>query len=151
MQIGDYAPDFTLRDQYGVEQSLAALLERGPIVLFFYPAAMTSGCTKESCHFRDLGGEFDALGAQRIGISMDTVARQATFTSANRLDYPLLADEGGRVAKLFAVKRTFDFLKVRRTTFVIARDHRILDVITSEFDMAAHADRALTALRTLRA
>ena len=53
----------------GTPRSLSGFLANGPVVLFFYPAAMTYGCTKESCHFRDLGAEFAALGAQRVGIS----------------------------------------------------------------------------------
>lgn len=146
MRTGDLAPDFTLFDQEGVERSLSTLLASGPVVLFFYPAAMTKGCTKESCHFRDLAGEFAALGAQRIGISMDSVERQAKFTEQNALDYPLLADVNGGVARLFGVKRAADFLKVKRTTFVIAQDRHILDVISSEVNMNVHAERALATL-----
>ena len=150
MQTGELAPDFTLDDQNGVARTLTTMLVEGPVVLFFYPAAMTSGCTKESCHFRDLAGEFAALGAQRIGISMDSVERQSTFTQQNGLDYPLLADVGGAVAKQFGVKRSLDFLKVKRTTFVIAQDRRIVEVVSSELNMEVHADRALQALRALR-
>ena len=146
MQTGDLAPDFTLLDQDARERSLSATLLDGPVVLFFYPAAMTWGCTKESCHFRDLAGDFRAAGAQRIGISMDSVERQSHFANENTLDYPLLADVRGDVAKAFGVKRPFDFLKVRRTTFVIGRDRRILDVINSEVSMDVHADRALAVL-----
>ena len=77
------------------------MLLNGPVVLFFYPAAMSMGCTKESCHFRDLATEFSALGAQRLGISMDEVEKQAEFTTKNNLDYPLLADVNGDVARLY--------------------------------------------------
>jgi peroxiredoxin Q/BCP len=108
---------------------------------------MTSGCTKESCSFRDLGAEFKTLGAQRIGISMDSVERQSLFTEKNQLDYPLLADVGGHVAKEFGVKRSLDFLKVKRSTFVIGTDRRIIEVINSETNMNAHAQRALEALK----
>ncbi len=151
MQPGDLAPDFELVDQDGVSRRLSTMLADGPVVLFFYPAAMTAGCTKESCHFRDLASEFQELGAQRVGISMDDVARQATFTAKNSLDYPLLADVGGEVARQFNVKRALGFLKVKRATFVINRDRRVAAVITSELNMAVHADRALEALRLLRA
>jgi peroxiredoxin Q/BCP len=151
MNIGDLAPDFTLRDQSDEERTLSIMLGQGPVALFFYPAAMTSGCTKESCSFRDLGEEFKALGAQRIGISMDSVQRQSQFTQKNGLDYPLLADVGGNVAKEFGVKRSLDFLKVKRSTFVIGRDRRVLEVINSETNMNAHAQRALEALKTLGA
>ena len=147
MRPGDLAPDFTLRDQHGVEQSLSDLLAQGPVVLFFYPAAMTTGCTRETCHFRDLAAEFAAVGAQRIGISMDDVAKQAAFSDANALDYPLLSDVEGRVAKSYGVKRALDVLRVKRTTFVIGTDRRLIDVISSEMNMTVHADRALAALR----
>jgi peroxiredoxin Q/BCP len=150
MQIGDFAPDFKLSDQEGNERTLSTMLLNGPVVLFFYPAAMTKGCTKESCHFRDLASEFSALGGQRLGISMDSVDKQAEFTTKNNLDYPLLADVDGTVAKEYGVKRGLDMLKVKRTTFVIGQDQHVADVITSEVNMNAHADRALGALRTLK-
>jgi len=148
MHPGDLAPDFSLMDQHGVEQTLSTLLQSGPVVLFFYPAAMTTGCTKEACYFRDIAQEFRDAGAQRIGISMDSVEKQSQFASENSLDYPLLADVGGVVAKAYGVKRSFDFLKVKRTTFVIGTDRKVLDVITSELNMNVHADRALASLRS---
>jgi len=148
MNTGDVAPDFTLNDQNGEPRTLSTLLQNGPVVLFFYPAAMTKGCTKESCYFRDLASEFAALGAQRIGISMDDVSKQLAFTNQNGLDYPLLSDVGGHIAKAYGVKRALDFLKVRRTTFVINTDRIITAVITNELSMNVHADRALAALRS---
>ena len=149
MRVGDLAPDFTLLDQYGAERTLSTLLASGALALFFYPAAMTSGCTKESCTFRDLGAQFEALGTQRVGISMDSVQRQSQFTQKNQLDYPLLADVGGHVAHQFGVKRSLDLLKVKRTTFVIDKERRVIDIISSEINMDAHAQRALEALRAL--
>ena len=80
---GDFVPDFELLDQTGTKRSLSGLLVDGPVVLFFYPAAMTPGCTRESCHFRDLGAEYEAAGVQRVGISRDSVKRQKQF--ADRL------------------------------------------------------------------
>ncbi len=151
MQTGDLAPDFTLTDQDGNERTLSTMLLNGPVVLFFYPAAMSMVCTKESCHFRDLASEFSSLGGQRLGISMDSVAKQAEFTNKNGLDFPLLADVDGDVAKSYGVKRPLDFLKVKRTTFVIGQDRRVLEVISSEVNMNTHADRALDALRTQKA
>lgn len=85
---GDRAPDFELPDQTGTSRSLSSLLTGGPVVLFFYPAAMTPGCTKEACHFRDLAGEFADLGAIRVGISTDAVDKQAKFSDSQRFDYP---------------------------------------------------------------
>ena len=148
MRLGDLVDDFELPDQTGTPRRLSALLEGGPGVLFFYPAALTSGCTKESCHFRDLGSEFGALGAQRVGISMDTVEKQAEFSNKHAFDYPLLADSNGDVARQFGVKRRLDLLRTKRATFVIGTDRRIIRMISSETSMNRHADEALEALRS---
>ena len=129
---------------------MTALLADGPIVLFFYPAAMTPGCTKEACHFRDLAGEFDAVGASRVGISTDGVDKQARFADSQQFDYPLLSDRDGSVAEMFGVKRGLlgKVLPVKRTTFVIDTDRTVLDVISSELNMDTHADKALATLRS---
>jgi thioredoxin-dependent peroxiredoxin len=147
MKPGDQAPDFTLPDQDGTPRSLSELLADGPVVLFFYPAAMTAGCTAESCHFRDLAAEFAEVGARRVGISPDSVARQNRFAALNDFDYPLLSDGDGEVAAAFGVKRRFGPLPVKRHTFVIDTDRTVIEVIKSEFAMNAHADKALTVLR----
>ena len=148
MKPGDLVPDFTLPDQDDKPRSLSELLESGPVVLFFYPAAMTTGCTKESCHFRDLGAEFAEVGAQRVGISADSVDKQHQFAELNSFDYPLLSDPDGTVAQIFGVRRRFGPLPVKRHTFVISEHRRILEVIRSEFRMSMHADQALKVLRS---
>jgi peroxiredoxin len=100
MKPGDTVADFELPDQTGTPRKLSALLADGPVVLFFYPAAMTPGCTKEACHFRDLASEFAAVGANRVGISADPVEKQAKFADLRKFDYPLLSDtEGTRGAR----------------------------------------------------
>jgi thioredoxin-dependent peroxiredoxin len=147
MRTGDVVPDFTLPDQDGVTRSLGELLENGPVVLFFYPAAMTPGCTKESCHFRDLAGEFGAVGAQRVGISADPVEKQRAFADKHTFDFPLLSDVDKEVAAIFGTKRALPFLPNKRTTFVIGTDRKVLAVISSEVNMAKHADLALETLR----
>lgn len=147
LRAGDQAPDFELPDQHGQPRRLSTSLDDGPVVLFFYPAAMSPGCTKESCHFRDLAAEFRAVGAQRIGISPDPVDAQKRFADRHSFDYPLLADVDGSVARSFGVKRRFGPLPVKRSTFVIDREGRILDVAANELQMAVHADRALAVLR----
>lgn len=148
LEVGAHAPDFTLPDQTGDAVRLSMLLADGPLVLFFYPAAMSAGCTAQSCHFRDLAAEFAAVGARVVGISRDSVDRQGEFDRANRLGYPLLADVTGEVCRAFGVTRAqVDLLPLRRATFVIAPDRQILAVIHSELRMEAHADRALDVLR----
>jgi peroxiredoxin Q/BCP len=115
-------------------------------VLFFYPIAMTGGCTKEACHFRDLAVEFKELDAQRLGISTDPVAKQLQFSELHGFDYPLLSDESGEVATAFGVRRRL-ITPVKRATFVIDTDHTVLKVIASELNMDVHADEALAVLR----
>ncbi|MCF6385887.1 peroxiredoxin [Mycobacterium sp. MBM] len=149
MKTGDRVADFELPDQTGAARSLTSLLADGPVVLFFYPAAMTPGCTKEACHFRDLAAEFAAVGAARVGISTDAVAKQAEFAERQHFDYPLLSDADGTVAAAFGVKRGLlgKFMPVKRTTFVIDTDRTVLAVIASEISMDGHADKALEVLR----
>ncbi len=124
------------------------MLADGPVVLFFYPGADTPVCTAEACHFRDLAADFAAAGAQRVGISMDSVAAQARFAAKRSFDYPLLSDADGAVAAQFGVKRGLlgKIAPVKRTTFVIDTDRVVMDVISSELRAHEHADRALKAL-----
>ena len=151
MRAGDVVPNFELPDQDGTRRSLSDLLADGPVVLFFYPAAMTSGCTREACHFRDVAADYRAAGVQRVGISRDPVAKQKQFADLHGFDYPLLSDTDGAVAQTFGVARGRLGAKlgapVKRWTFVIGPDRRVVKVIHSELNMQTHADEALTALR----
>ncbi|SNT41863.1 peroxiredoxin [Rhodococcoides kyotonense] len=173
MRTGETAPDFRLPDHTGTIRSLSELLDRGPVVLFFYPAASSPICTAEACHFRDLGRAFESLGAQRVGISTDTTDKQSHFALQRSFDYPLLADSDGSVAEQFGVRRggwlmrrrrrkDFDrgrthavkrgilrqLLSVKRTTFVIDRNRVVRLVVTSERSNV-HADKSLDYLRYL--
>lgn len=144
---GDLVPDFELPDDEGTPRTLSGLLASGPVVLYFYPAAMSPGCTVESCHFRDLAEEFAQAGAQRVGISPDAVDRQREFSAKHDFGFPLLSDPDGTVARQYGVRRRFGPLATRRRTFVIDTDRRLLAEISSEVRMSVHADRALEVLR----
>ncbi len=150
VETGDKVEDFELPDETGTVRTLSGLLAEGPVVLFFYPAALTPGCTAQACHFRDLAAEFAAAGARPVGISGDTVERQQEFAGQHSLGMPLLSDADGTVRERFGVKRGFSLAPTKRTTFVVAQDHTVLDVVRSELRMNAHADRALAALRAHR-
>lgn len=147
LDTGDQAPDFELRDQKGDPVRLTTVLGTGPAVLFFYPAALSPGCTREACHFRDIVGEFAELGAAILGISNDDVATQQRFDETHRLGYPLLADVDGDVARAYGLKRRVPGLPAKRATFVIGGEGVILAAVHSELNMNIHADRALAALR----
>src|SRR5436190_20410206 len=158
MIAGEKAPNFTLCDHTGRPRTLSALLSEGPVVLFFFPLASSPICTAQACHFRDLSSEFAAVGAQRVGISTDTVNRQAHFAEQRSFAYPLLSDADGVVSELFGVRRgrfpklrksvvarearrsrhtrrrglLARLLPVRRATFVIDTDRTVLKVVSSE-------------------
>lgn len=149
MKNGDRAPAFELPDENGQMRKLTDLLQSGPVVLFFYPAAMTSVCTKESCHFRDLKSEFEAVGAHRVGISADAPTRQKEFSDRYSFDFPLLSDVDGEVASAYGVQRKLG-LPSKRVTFVIGQDGFLIDVIKSELNANAHADQALASLDATR-
>ncbi|WP_425246211.1 peroxiredoxin [Streptomyces sp. NEAU-NA10] len=150
LETGDLVEDFALPDETGTVRSLTELLADGPVVLFFYPAALTPGCTAEACHFRDLAAEFAAVGARPVGISGDSVDRQQEFAGRHTLGMPLLSDVDGAVRARFGVKRGFSLAPTKRVTFVIGQDRTVLEVVRSELRMNTHADRALEVLRAHR-
>jgi peroxiredoxin Q/BCP len=150
MRTGDVVPDFELPDQTGTPRRLSEFLQKGPVVLFFYPAAMTYGCTKESCHFRDLSAEFAAVGAQPVGISADKVEKQKQFDEKHTLGLPLLSDPDRVVAAQLGAKRGPSFLPNKRVTFVIDSDGTLLEELHSEVSMSSHADKALDLLKARR-
>ena len=147
MRPGDKAPDFELSDQTGTPRKLSDMLAAGPVVVYFYPAAMTPGCTKEGCHFRDLASDFAAVGAQRVGISSDGVDKQKQFSDKHHFDFPLLADSDGAVARAYGVRRAVPAMGTKRATFVVDTDGTILDVVRSEIRFAKHGDQSLETLR----
>jgi peroxiredoxin Q/BCP len=116
------------------------------VVLFFFPKAMTPGCTAESCHFRDLAAGFAEVGAIRLGICADRVDKQQQFSAKHGFDFRLLSDPDKQVAKAFGVKRPGPLMN-KRSTFVIDRDRRVLAAISSELNTHKHADEALKVLR----
>ncbi len=146
MKVGDVVDDFEAPDQQGRQRRLSELLAEGPLVLYFYPKAFTPGCTRESCHFRDMAAELRAAGGHAVGISADAVERQAEFDARHSLGFPLLSDPDRRLARMFGVKRPGPLFN-KRATFVIDTDRRVLATISSEMNMNVHADQAIAALR----
>src|SRR3954451_2393448 len=149
MRIGVVAPDFMLSDTTGARWRLSEQVLQGPVAMFFYPTAMAIGCTAQSCRFRDLGAEFDALAAQRVGVSSSDLASQQEFTQLNALDFPLLVDPEGLVATLYGARRSFSPRPTKRATYVIDTNQLVVGIITSEIRMRAHADGALEIIRSL--
>jgi thioredoxin-dependent peroxiredoxin len=148
-QVGQRIEDLAVTTHDGRVTTLSQLAGGGPLVVFFYPKAFTAGCTAQACHFRDLGAEFTALGASRVGVSRDGSDTQARFADANGFDYPLIADRDGTVAKAFGAKRVGP-VPSRRQTYVLGADLTVLAVISDEIRMDRHADDALEVLRRVR-
>ncbi|MBP2705262.1 thioredoxin-dependent thiol peroxidase [Microbispora sp. RL4-1S] len=129
LQPGDAAPDFTLSDADGKEVSLKSL--RGKrVILYFYPAAMTPGCTKQACDFRDNLGSLTAEGFVVLGVSKDTPEKLRKFRERDALTFPLLSDPSLEVHKAYgAYGEKLNYGKtimgVIRSTFVVDQDGRI--------------------------
>jgi peroxiredoxin Q/BCP len=143
--VGDQAPDFTLPDQDGQSVSLHDL--RGSwVVVYFYPADDTPGCTAESCSFRDSHEEFVDAGARVIGISGQGVESHKTFAEKHQLPFTLLADESNDVRTRYGVAKTLGLLP-GRVTYVIDPEGIVRKVFSSQFRPTKHIGEALSAIR----
>jgi peroxiredoxin Q/BCP len=146
---GDPAPDFTLPDQNGDPVSLSGL--RGKtVVLYFYPKADTPGCTTQACGVRDHQADYAAADAVVLGVSPDAVKAVSKFDQKFGLGFPLLADEGHKVAEQYGVwvKKSMygrEYMGNERTTFVIAPDGTIKDILR-KVKPAQHDDLVLAAI-----
>jgi peroxiredoxin Q/BCP len=148
IEAGMAAPDFELPDQDGVFVRLSDYRGKSAVVIFFYPKDDTSGCTIEACRFRDDFAQFNAIGAAVLGISDDSSESHYKFVGKYKLPYKLLSDKGGRVRKLYGVKKTFGVIP-GRVTFVIDREGRVRHVFSSQANPARHVEEALGQLASL--
>ena len=126
---GDTAPDFTLADDRGDEVTLSSLRGR-KVIVYFYPAAMTPGCTKEACGFRDRLWQLDKENVQVIGVSFDSTGSHQKFIADYHLNFPLLADTDGKIADSYGVRMQGRDM-ARRVSFLIGLDGKIKHVTDS--------------------
>lgn len=151
LQIGDFAPDFTLKTATGDTFRLSEQLGQRSIVLYFYPKDDTPGCTAQACSFRDQYEDFRELGAEVVGVSSDSETSHQQFTQRHRLPFPLLADTGARVRKHYQVPRALLGLLPGRVTFVIDQEGRIQYIFDSLDRATDHVAEAKQVLMQLRA
>lgn len=149
---GDTAPDFELPDQAGEPIKLATLLDSGPVVLYFYPADFTPGCTTEACDFRDA---MPGLDAKVLGVSPDSVEKHADFVKEHGLPFPLLADEDRSIAEAYGAYGTKKLYGkevegIIRSTFLIAPDGTIAEAMRN-VRAKGHVERVRTRLEQLKA
>lgn len=133
------APDFTLPDHTGEGVSLDTLLERGPLVLYFYPADFTPLCTAEACSFRDTFADPDleSAGLSLAGVSPQSVESHRKFRDKFDLGFPLLSDPDKTVIKAYKAAMPFG-LGTRRVTYLIDPDKTIADAVEANFGLGKH-------------
>ena len=151
-QVGDKAPDFDLPRDAGGSLSLASLKGK-TVVLYFYPKAMTPGCTTEAEDFRDRSDAFKKIGAVVVGASKDSVARHDKFKAKHDLAFPLVSDADGALCEAYGVwvsKKLYgrDYMGIERATFLIDGDGVIRNV-WRKVKVKAHAEAVLEAARRL--
>ena len=144
LQVGDSAPDFTLPDQNGQRHSLKDYRGRW-VVLYFYPKALTPGCTTQAKAIRDHMREFEGLNATVIGISGDEQKQLAKFTEKHELPFTLLGDTDREMLKAYGMwqpKKMFghEFLGVPRATVIVNPEGKIAHVIKKASPKTHHED-----------
>jgi peroxiredoxin Q/BCP len=150
LQQGDSAPDFRLKTQDGKELALDGLRGKS-VALYFYPKAMTPGCTTEAAEFRDAKPQFDEAGAVVLGCSADSVETLAKFAEKYSLNFPLLSDPGFEVIEAYGARRMKQFLGksflgIVRSTVLIGPDGRVVK-IWPKAKSSGHVAEILEALK----
>ena len=136
---GNRAPDFTASNQLGIAVSLADLLKKGPLILYFYPADFTPGCTKEACALRDLQPQLVAAGVTVAGVSPQSPQSHADFAAKYALPFTLLCDPDKSIAKAYGVNGPLGF-GVRRASFLINAAGVIEDAVLADLRIGRHQD-----------
>jgi peroxiredoxin Q/BCP len=154
LKEGATAPSFALPSNEGGILSLDGLRKNRWVVLYFYPKDDTPGCTKESCDFRDANTLFAKAGAVVVGVSPDDTASHEKFQKKFQLPFPLLSDEGAKVATAYGVWKEKSmygrtYMGIERTTFLIAPDGRIAKIYP-KVKVDGHADALLADLKAAK-
>jgi peroxiredoxin Q/BCP len=150
VRVGDVAPDFSLPTQTGEQVTLQQFRGDKVVVLYFYPADNTPGCTREACAFRDSYEVFTQAGAQVIGVSLDSVDSHEQFAAKHSLPFLLLSDEGGMVRDAYGIRPILGVLP-GRVTFVIDRTGVVRYAFSSVTRIGAHVEGALAVVQSLAA
>ena len=139
IKAGERAPEFTLPDETAKDRSLTELLSAEAIILYFYPADFTPGCTRQACVLRDTNTEIERAGLRVVGISPQSPQSHAKFKAKYNLPFVLLSDEQKTVIKMYGVNGPLG-LGVRRATYLIDGSRRVRDVLLADFMIGRHSD-----------
>ena len=137
LKNGTTAPAFTLPNADGDDVSLESLLADGPLVLYFYPADFTPGCTKEACSIRDMHDDLVASGLRIVGVSPQDGDSHRRFAEQHELPFPLLSDSDKRVIRAYDVDGPLGF-GVRRGTYLIDAGGTIVDSVLADIAIGRH-------------
>jgi peroxiredoxin Q/BCP len=136
---GDTAPDFTLPDHDGRKRSLRELQAGGPLILYFYPADFTPGCTKEACDLRDLHAKILSAGLKVVGVSPQSPESHQRFREQHSLPFTLLSDEEKEVIRAYDVDGPLG-IGVRRATYLLDAKGKIVDAVLADLRIARHQE-----------
>ena len=139
LEVGARAPEFVLANDQGEETSLSDLLQDGPLILYFYPADFTPGCTKEACSIRDIHTDIQSVGLQVAGVSPQDVDSHVRFRDEYDLPFVLLSDPDKTAIKMYDVDGPFG-VGVRRATFLINQDRVIQDAVMADVRIGRHQE-----------
>ncbi|MDH4260007.1 MAG: peroxiredoxin [Gammaproteobacteria bacterium] len=139
LAIGKLAPDFALPDQDGREQRLSRLIDDQPLIVYFYPADFTPGCTAEACDIRDLHTQILSAGLRVVGVSPQPPESHRRFRDQHGLPFTLLSDVAKVAIKAFDVDGPFG-IGVRRATFLLDAKRKIIDAVQADLRISRHQD-----------
>ena len=139
LKKGDKAPGFTLPDQHGVPRNLAQLLGGEALILYFYPADFTPGCTREACDLRDLHTQILGAGLRVVGISPQSADSHRKFSEQYSLPFTLLSDEAKTAIQAYGVDGPLG-IGVRRATFLIDAKQKVLDAVLADLRIGRHRE-----------
>ena len=147
LKAGDPAPDFEGPTSDGSKLGLKDFLGKKNVVLYFYPKDDTPGCTKEACSFRDNLQPIRNMGAEIIGVSLDSIESHGKFASKYGLSFPLISDKDKRIANAYGVLKDTG-TSTNRVTFIIDKTGKIAKVFP-KVDVTKHTEEVVSALKEL--
>ena len=147
VKAGDPAPDFEGPTSDGSRLGLKDFLGKKSVVLYFYPKDDTPGCTKEACSFRDNLQPIRAIGAEIVGVSLDSIQSHSKFASKYGLTFPLISDKEKRIANAYGVLKDTG-TSTNRVTFIIDKTGKVAKVFP-KVDVTKHTEEVVSALKEL--
>lgn len=139
LKPGDVAPEFILPGEDGQDVSLTKLLQNGPLILYFYPADFTPGCTKEACSIRDLHDEILSVGLNVVGISPQDAESHKRFKEEHKLPFTLICDPDKVAIRMYDADGPLGF-GVRRITYLVGQGQKIQDAVEANVRIGQHRD-----------